>query len=269
MPDVFHAHDRSVRAGLQNDVVEFRRVGQPSDRAHAHLICLPRRKWRHSHLAGGNLNVLLLQRAQNVAGSQSPLRHLGRIEPQPHRILPFAENNYVTDALDALHRVLNVHIEVVAQKQAVVLSLGVRARSQNESTGLLCDDDAGILHFIRQTSERLVDPVLHVYGRQVHVARHVECHRHLAGSIVAARGSDVLHSGHAVDGLFHRRRHGRLHRLCVRADINAGHDHLWRRQFRELRNRQSGNCDRAAQHNQQRANRREHRPLDEKVNKHA
>src|SRR2546421_1620973 len=102
----------------------------------------------------------------NYLGSLAPLRLLDRIKPQPHGILPLAENNYVTHAFDALHRVLHVHIEVVAQKQAVVLSLRVRARSQNESPACLWVKAPGFFPSFRQTPGRWVTRVFTSNARQ-------------------------------------------------------------------------------------------------------
>ena len=144
---------------------------------------------------------------------------------------------------------------------------GIHARAEHESGGLLGDDDAGVFHRVGQPAQRLAHAVLHVDGRQVDVAGNVKRHGNLAGAVVAAGGRDVLHSRNAVDGLFQRNRHRGFHRLRVRTDVAAGNHHLRRRQIRELRNRKSRNRDRAAEHDQQRADCREHRPLNEKIDK--
>src|SRR5438270_608544 len=70
---IFDPHQRSVRARLQNDVLEFRRLRKPADRAHADLKSLPAWRGRLADLPRGYLHVLLLQRRKNVRSRQSAL----------------------------------------------------------------------------------------------------------------------------------------------------------------------------------------------------
>ncbi len=161
---VFHAHQRSVRAGFQNDVVEFRRFAQPPDRPHADLIRLPARRRRLADLPGRYLHVLFLQRRQNVRGRQSALRHFRGIEPQSHGVLALAENDGVRNAGHALEGIANIHVHVIAEEQTVVLpAFRVHAGAKHKSAGLLADKNSRVLHFVRQAPQRLVDPVLHIH----------------------------------------------------------------------------------------------------------
>ena len=175
--------------------------------------------------AGRDLDVLLAQRVDDVAGGDLARRQPIRIEPQPHRVLALAEDRDVADAGHALERVLDVDVEVVAEEQRVVLPvLGVDADRHDEAGRLLLDGDAGRAHLGRQAAERLVDAVLHVDLRQVLIARDVEGDGDRRDAAVGARRGHVEHALDAVDRLLERRR-DRASRLPAR----------WRRCRRSIR----------------------------------
>jgi hypothetical protein len=67
-----------------------------------------------------------------------------------HSRIAYAENNRVADAGDALHRVANIDVEIVAEKEGIVLPvLRVNAAAEDEAADLFGDDDAGIFHRVR------------------------------------------------------------------------------------------------------------------------
>ena len=75
----------------------------------------------------------------------------------------------VTHAANALDRVADVEVEIVADEERVVLPvIGVEAGAENEVAGVLADGDAGLLHFGRQTSEGAGGAVLHHFSRPFH-----------------------------------------------------------------------------------------------------
>ena len=187
-PHVFHANERPVAPRLQNDVVEFRRLAEPSYGPHADLKRVLLQCRRLADLSGGYLHVLFLQRAQDVRGRQAVLGHFRGIQPQAHSVLAFPEDNRVAHPFHALQRVLHVNIEIVAEEQAAVLALvGIHAGAEHESANLLRDDDARIFHFVRKPAERLIYAILYVHRGQVHTARYVKDHCDLARAVVAAR----------------------------------------------------------------------------------
>src|SRR5690606_19324663 len=80
-----------------------------------------------------------------------------------------------------------------------------------------------------------------------------------------------LHVGHAldaVDDLLERRRDGALHGLRIGACVEGGDLHGGRREFRVARDRQRRDGDGAPEDDEQRADRREDGPADEKVREH-
>jgi hypothetical protein len=267
--DVAHPDERPALTRLENDVVELVRLPEAADSAHAELIHLPGGRRRLSQAAGGDLNVLLPQRVHDVICRDLARRHAVGIEPQPHRVLPLAEDDDVRDAGNALQRVAYVDVEVVAQEQRVVLAvLGVDTNRRDESGRLLLDGDAGRAHFRRHAAERLVDAVLHVDGSHVLIARDVERHADLADAAVRAGGGHVEHPLHTVDRLLERRRHRRLDFLRVGAGVERSDRDLRRRQRRILRDRHRRDGEQARENQHERADRCENRPADEDVDEH-
>ena len=75
---------------------------EPAERADAELVHLPRRRRRLAEAAGGDLDVLLAQRLDDVVGGQAARRQAIGVEPQAHRVLALAEDDDVADARHAL-----------------------------------------------------------------------------------------------------------------------------------------------------------------------
>jgi hypothetical protein len=245
------------------------RVGQPPRHAHGDLEGLPGRGRRPPHLPRGDDRVLLAQRRHDVRRRQAARRQPHRVQPQPHRVLALAEDAHVGRARDALDLVADVQIQVVADEDVAQRSVvGIEAGGDDDGGRRLDDRDARVAHLGGQPRQRRVDPVLHVDRRQVLVPPDVERHDDVAGAVAAAGRLQVAHPLGAVDLLLQRRRDGRFDRLRVRADVDALHLDLRRRQLRILRDGQGRNADRARDDDQHRADRREDRTLDEERREH-
>ena len=74
--------------------------------------------------AGGDLDVLALQRADDVAGGQAERLQAVGIEPDPHRIVAAAEHRDRADAVDAGERILDLERGVVGDEQRVARLVG-------------------------------------------------------------------------------------------------------------------------------------------------
>ena len=194
-------------------------VSRP-DGAHADLVHLRGRRGLGADLAGGDLHVLLLQGGDHVGGGQPARRQPDRIEPQAHGVLALAEDLHVGDALDALDRVLDVDVDVVADELVVVaIALAVEAGRQDERAGHLVDGDAGVLDLVGQASHHALHAVLHIDGGQVERPGQLEGDVDGAAAVVAAGGGHVAHALHAVDGLFQDGGDGRFDRGGVCAGV--------------------------------------------------
>ncbi len=246
---------------LQNDVVELRRLAEPSHRPHADLVLLARTGRLLPDLPGRDFDVLLRQRIHHIRRGERASRHPPRIQPQPHRVLALAEDDHVRDAGNALQRIPHVHVEIVAHEQRGDICCCRRrtAAPNTKFCDVFCRRDAHRFDRARQPSLRRVYAVLNVDRRQVWIAGQIKRGDDAAGPIIAAGGSDVLHPLRAVDLLLEGNRDRALHRLRAGPDVDAGDAHLRRRQIRKLRDRQRRNHRRARQNNQQRANRGKYR----------
>ena len=268
--DILQANQCPVGVRLQNDVFELGCFGEPPDGAHADLKFLSGFDGRLAHLPGGDVNVLLLQRADRVGRGQSAAGHAHRIQPEPHGIFAFAEDDHVRNPGHALQRVFYVDVQVVAHEERRVAPLRREdGGAEHKIAGGLDDGDAGGFDRVGQPSLGRVDAILNVNRGQIGIAVEVKSRGDRAHPVAAAGRGDVLHPFGAVDLLLERHGHRGFHGLGAGSDVNAGHGNLRRRQGGKLRNRQGGNHGRACQDNQQRTNRGEDRPFYEEINEHS
>ena len=224
--DVAHPNERAVATALHDDPLELFHLGQATLRADTQLIALGLRHRRLTDAASRHLDVLLAQRVHNIAGRQPAAGKTVGIEPQAHRVLALAEDNDVADARDALDRVPDQEVDVVAHEQRVVpIVVGIKADSPEEPGRVLSDRNPIVTDDRRHPPLRLIHPVLHVDRRQIWVSAHLEEHGDRGKPCVRARRGHVGHALHAVDDLLERRRDGTLHRLCVGARIECQHGH--------------------------------------------
>jgi hypothetical protein len=118
--DIAQPHDRaSGRIGAHDDVAELGGIAQAADCVHLHLERCARRRRRLADLAGRDLDVLLRYRVLHVDGGDAEIGELVRVEPDAHRIAPFAEDLHVADAFEALDRIDDLQIGVVAQRHRI------------------------------------------------------------------------------------------------------------------------------------------------------
>ena len=93
-------------------------IGEPAERLHRDL---KRARMRHRRLiehAGGDLDVLPLQRIGDVGCGQAERLQAVRVEPDPHRIIAAAEHGDRADAVDAGERIGDFERGVVGDEQA-------------------------------------------------------------------------------------------------------------------------------------------------------
>ena len=111
-------------AGADHDVVELLGIAEP-----AHGIDLRRehgtgRRRGAADLPRSHLDVLLGDRVLHVDGGDAELRELVRIEPDPHRVAPLAEDLHIADAGNALQRIDQLEIGVIAECDEVDRAVG-------------------------------------------------------------------------------------------------------------------------------------------------
>src|SRR5439155_17362384 len=268
-PHILQADQRSVSVGLEDDVVKLRSLTESPHGAHAHLVLLSGPGRLLADLAGRNFYVLLSKRIYDMRRGKTASRHAYRIEPKPHRVLALPEHENISHSRDALERVPDVHVKVVAHEQGgVFVVVSGDGRAKNEILRSLDRRDPDILDRRWEAAQCRIDAILYVDGRDVGIAIQIKGHPDAARSVVATGRGHVLHSLGAVDLLLQRNRDRAFYRLRARTNVEAGNAHLRRSQVGKLRNRQRGNHRCARQNNQQRAYRSKDRTLDEEVNEH-
>src|SRR5262249_23809094 len=129
----------------------------------------------------------------------------------------------------------------------------------------LVDDDADLAHVLGQSRLRDRDPVLHLHLRDVEIGAEIERHRDGEAAVGGRVRGHVEHVLDAIDLVFDRRPHGGRDDLRAGAGILAGNRDDRRRDFRVLRDRQAEERDGAEDHEHDRDDRGENRPVDEEV----
>lgn len=210
---------------------------------------------------------MLLQGCDYISCGQLPRRQFCRIQPDPHGVLALAKDHDVTHARDALQCIFYIDIQIVRDvliRKTIVRR--IESSGKDEVRVRLGDGHAGVLDFLGQPSLRGRDPILHVHRRDVQIIAGAEGYVDAAGAVVRTGRGNVMHALDSVDLLLQRNRNCRLHHLRIRAYIVAADRDLRRSQVGVEGNRQCGNADRARQNDQQGANGRKNRPLNEKIN---
>ena len=88
----------AVLADLDDDLAELLLGGQPAQGVEHELIILPLGHRLLADVAGGHLDVLLLNGLDDFAGRHVQRRQFLRIEPGAHAVLPLAEEGHQADA---------------------------------------------------------------------------------------------------------------------------------------------------------------------------
>ena len=155
--DVAHAGDPALGVGLDDDVGELVGIGQTA-------LHLDRQlegggvggEGRLADGAGGGLDVLAAQGGDDVGGGQIARGGLGRVDPDPHRIVAAAEDLDAADALDAQQPVAQRRVGVVADIVVVqdCRPGEVRPSDHQEAGSLLVHDHADLAHLLRAGGAR-------------------------------------------------------------------------------------------------------------------
>ena len=111
---------RAALAGLDDDVGELLRVGEPAQGVDGQLELLALGHRLLADLPGGHLDVLLGDGGDHVHGAQVERRQLVGVEPGPQAVVALAEVGDAGDAGQPAQLVLDVDGRVVAEEDAVV-----------------------------------------------------------------------------------------------------------------------------------------------------
>ena len=214
--------------------------------------------------AGRRLDVLRLDRLDDVVGGQGVFRGFLRIDPDPHRIIAGAVKLDVADAVDPRQPVLDVEHGVIAQIRHVVAVVRRQQMHDHGQVGrTLLGDDAELPDHGRQPRLGLLHAVLHQLLRLVGVGAEPERHRQRHRAVGRCLARHVEHAFDAVDLFLDRRRHGLGDDFWIGAGIGCADDDRWRHDVGIFRDRHRHQRNEPGKENQYRKNAGEDRPVDE------
>jgi len=214
--------------------------GSPAGRAchRVDQLLLLRGIRRLADLAGGELRVLLVDRAQDVRRRELQLREAVGPQPDPHRVVLRAEDLNVGGARQPLQLVEHVHRHEVRDVQVVEAAVRrVEGDHLQERTRALLDHHALPPHFLGQPRLGLLDAVVDVERGLVDVGADVERDLDLDHAVRRRVAAHVEHAFDAVDRVLERRGHGLLEHLRRRAGVDRAHADHRRRDLGVLRDR--------------------------------
>ena len=250
--EVAEADGGAVGLGADDDVLEFGRFGQPAADLDPVLELLVGGRRKLSDLTGRGLDVLLLDRRQDVAGGDAEAGHPVGLEPHPHPELG-AEQGDVADPLDPLDRLDDVDRRVVGQKQRVVGPLRRMDGDVHQGVGgALLGRQAGRQHLLRQLGVGLGGAVLDLDRGDVGVGLEVEGDIEGVLAVFGRGRAHVQHLFDAVDLLLDRQGDAVLDDLGVGPRISAADPHRRQGDLRKLGDRQGQAGDDAGQQQEQR-----------------
>ena len=263
---VAHARDLAFHPALDHDVAELLFIQQPPLRIHGQLEWDAAGHRRLANDPGGHLDVLLADRIDHVAGGEAVRRDLLRVEPDPHAVIPRAEDGHVADARQPRQSVLHLQIRVVVDVKLVIAAVGRNEIDhQRDVRRALGRSHAKAAHFLRQPRLGHGHAVLHLHLRLVDVRAELERDRQRHAPVAGALRRHVEHVLHAVDFLFDGRGDGVGQHLRIRARVPRGHHHRGRHDIGELRDGQLDDGQAADDQDDDRQYGGEDRAVDEEV----
>ena len=241
-------------------------IGEPAERLHRHLEGARLVDRRLAEHARRDLHVLALQGRDDVARRQPERLQAVGIEPDAHGIVAAAEHRDRADAVDAVQHVDDADVGVVGDEERVArLVRRIEVHDHHQVGRGLGHRDADVAHVRRQP--RLGDrhAVLHLHLRDVEIGAELERHGDREAAVARRVRRDVEHVLDAVDLLLERRHDGGGDDVGAGAGILAGDVDHRRRDLGILRDRQPAEGDDAQDHEHQRHDAGEDRPVDEEA----
>ena len=125
---VAHAHERTVRQGLEDDALEFLDRREPSLGLDRQLELLIGQRRLSADAADRGLDVLALERIDDVARRQAVIRQALGGDPDAHAVVPRRQQGHVPDARYALQAIDDIDRRIVGKEELIVAAAGRVAR---------------------------------------------------------------------------------------------------------------------------------------------
>ena len=236
--DVAKPQHRAVGIGADDDVLEFRDRAEAALGLDVELQLLIVGNRPGADAADRGLDVLRLDRADDVAGGQVEAGQPIGAHPGAHGVILRAPDRGVADAGRALDLVEQIDGDVIGKEQRIVGVLGRIDRDDAEQRRrFLLYRDALALHVRRQLRQRHLDPVVDVDGVDVGIGAELERRGQRVAAVVAARALHVDHLVDADDLRLDDLGDGRFDHRGVGAGIKRRDRDLRRHDIRILRQR--------------------------------
>jgi hypothetical protein len=169
------AEQPAVGLGAHDDLLEFLHAREPPPGAQRDLPLQAFRRGLGPRHPGCQLDVLVPHRSDHVRRGEVELREALRVEPDPHRVAPLAEDPHVSHAGHPLQLVEHVDQRVVGEEEGVPRAIRRdQVHHQGEVRRALSHRDSEAAHLLREARLRHRDPVLHVHRRDVGVLTQLE-----------------------------------------------------------------------------------------------
>ncbi len=187
---------------------------------------------RRAGLAGGDVLVLLADRADDVLGFEPEAVQLAGVHPDAHGVIAGADDPDAADAGQTGERVDEVDRRVIAQEKRVIFVVGRIQHHELQDRGvLLLDVDALRLDRFGQRGQGELDAVLHQNLVDIRIGADGEGDGQHISAVRRARRLHIEHLVDAVDLVLDRQRDGVQHGLgagagIARRDLNRRRDHV-------------------------------------------
>ncbi|MNX78495.1 hypothetical protein D3C86_1100920 [compost metagenome] len=265
--DVADAGHAAVGVGLDDHVGELVGIGQTTLDLHWQLEGGGAGgEGRLADGAGCGLDVLGAQGGDDVRAGQTALGGLGRIDPDPHRIVAAAEDLNLAHAVDPQEAVAQRRVGVVADVVVIQAAVGRgQADDHQEAAFGLVDRHADLADLLGQLGLGQGDAVLDQHLGGIEIRAGLEGHRDRHGPVRGGRGGQVQHLLDAVDLLLDGGRHGLGQGLGRGAGVGGVDGDRRGRDLRVLRQGQHRIGEQADQGDEHRDHAREDRAVDEEA----
>jgi hypothetical protein len=195
----------------QNHVVELLRRLQAALGTHGELDVVA------FDTAGGQLDILGVERVADVERGDAVGSELLRVHPQPHRITLLAENLHLRHAADGLQAFLQHLVGDVCELHQIARGTAYVEHDDGEGVGVGLGHH-GRVGVGRQEAKRPGHFVTHVVGGGLQVDVEIELDSNLTLTVAAHRRKRA-NTGHAADGLFQPLRNLRVDHVGVGAGV--------------------------------------------------
>ena len=175
--NVLQYHARAIGIGAQQDAFELRNGAQGRAPLHDDVELLPGHRWCGADLSNRHLGVLILNRCRYVCRGEVKAVQFVRVQPHAHGVLT-AEHVRFANAGYASNRIEHAGRNVIAQCHFIEAVVHGREREEHhEVAGGLRDDDALLLHRLRQARKGQLHFVLHLDLRGIRICAGAEIQR--------------------------------------------------------------------------------------------